>query len=30
VQILIEGNRVDHLGEGIPVWNPLDRESFNR
>jgi spore germination protein GerM len=30
VQILIEGNRIDHLGEGIPVWNPLDRESFSR
>jgi spore germination protein GerM len=28
VQILIEGNRVDHLGEGLPVWGPLDRQSF--
>jgi hypothetical protein len=28
VQILIEGNRIDHLGEGIPVWNPLNRQSF--
>jgi hypothetical protein len=28
VQILIEGNRVDHLGEGIPIWNPLNRQSF--
>jgi spore germination protein GerM len=29
VQILIEGSRVDHLGEGIPIWNPLNRQSFN-
>lgn len=28
VQILIEGNRVDHLGEGLPIWRPLDRQSF--
>jgi spore germination protein GerM len=28
VQILIEGNRIDHLGEGIPIWNPLNRQSF--
>jgi spore germination protein GerM len=28
VQILIEGNRIDHLGEGLPVWGPLDRQSF--
>jgi hypothetical protein len=28
VQILIEGNRVDHLGEGLPIWGPLDRQSF--
>jgi spore germination protein GerM len=28
VQILIEGNRVDHLGEGLPVWGPLNRQSF--
>jgi spore germination protein GerM len=28
VQILIEGNRVDHLGEGIPIWSPLNRQSF--
>lgn len=28
VQILIEGNRVEHLGEGIPIWNPLNRQSF--
>jgi spore germination protein GerM len=30
VQILIEGNRIDHLGEGIPIWNPLNRQSFNQ
>jgi spore germination protein GerM len=28
VQILIEGNRIDHLGEGILIWNPLNRQSF--
>jgi spore germination protein GerM len=28
VQILIEGNRIDHLGEGIPIWGPLNRQSF--
>lgn len=28
VQILIEGNRVDHLGEGLPIWGPLDRQSL--
>jgi spore germination protein GerM len=28
VQILIEGNEVDHLGEGLPIWGPLNRESF--
>jgi spore germination protein GerM len=28
VQILIEGNKVDHLGEGLPIWGPLDRQSF--
>jgi spore germination protein GerM len=28
VQILIEGNRIDHLGEGVPVWSPLNRQSF--
>jgi spore germination protein GerM len=28
VQVLIEGNRVDHLGEGIPIWSPLNRQSF--
>jgi spore germination protein GerM len=28
VQILIEGNRVDHLGEGVPIWSPLNRQSF--
>jgi spore germination protein GerM len=28
VQILIEGNRIDHLGERIPIWNPLNRQSF--
>jgi spore germination protein GerM len=29
VQILIEGSRVDHLGEGIPIWRPLDRQSID-
>lgn len=28
VQILIEGGRIDHLGEGLPVWGPLNRQSF--
>ncbi|MDR2746813.1 MAG: GerMN domain-containing protein [Treponema sp.] len=28
VQILIEGNKVDHLGEGLPIWGPLNRQSF--
>ncbi|MDR3249103.1 MAG: GerMN domain-containing protein [Treponema sp.] len=28
VQILIEGNRIDHLGEGVPIWSPLNRQSF--
>jgi outer membrane biosynthesis protein TonB len=29
VQILIEGNRVDYLGEGIWIGSPLGRESFD-
>jgi spore germination protein GerM len=28
VQILIEGNRIDHLGEGVPIWNPLSRQNY--
>jgi spore germination protein GerM len=28
VQILIEGARLDHLGEAVPIWNPLNRQSF--
>jgi spore germination protein GerM len=28
VQILVEGNKIDHLGEGLPVWGPLNRQSF--
>jgi spore germination protein GerM len=28
VQILIEGSRIDLLGEGLPVWGPLNRQSF--
>jgi spore germination protein GerM len=28
VQFLIEGKRVDFLGEGIPIGSPLSRESF--
>jgi spore germination protein GerM len=28
VQFLIEGKRVDFLGEGIPIGSPLGRESF--
>jgi spore germination protein GerM len=28
VQILIEGNRVDYLGEGIWIGSPLGRESL--
>jgi spore germination protein GerM len=28
VQILIEGNRIEHLGEAIPIWDPLNRRSF--
>jgi spore germination protein GerM len=28
VQILIEGVRLDHLGEAVPIWNPLNRQSF--
>jgi spore germination protein GerM len=28
VQILVEGQRIEHLGEGIPIWNPLNRQSF--
>jgi hypothetical protein len=28
VQILIEGRRIDYLGEGIAIGSPLDRNSF--
>jgi spore germination protein GerM len=28
VQILIEGNRVPLLGEGISIWSPLNRQSY--
>ncbi|AEF86458.1 conserved hypothetical protein [Treponema primitia ZAS-2] len=28
VQILIEGRRVDYLGEGINIGSPLDRDAF--
>jgi spore germination protein GerM len=29
VQILIEGRRVDYLGEGIWIGSPLDRDMLN-
>jgi spore germination protein GerM len=28
IQILIEGRRIDYLGEGIWIGSPLNRESF--